>query len=112
MPFGARSSVHGFCRVSAGIWTIGVALLSAHWYSYFDDFPVVEGSDSCPLLGRSLSFLFTLLGWEVAGDKDQDFSSLAVVLGLEYNPKESRLGTILMQNTQKRIEDVSSEIQK
>ena len=112
MPFGARSSVHGFCRVSAGIWTIGVALLSAHWYSYFDDFPVVEGSDSCPLLGRSLSFLFTLLGWEVAGDKDQDFSSLAVVLGLEYNLIESLLGTILMQNTQKRIEDVSSEIQK
>ena len=99
MPFGYRSSVHGFRRVSAGIWTIGVALMSAHWYSYFNDFPVVEGTDSCPLLGRSLSFLFTLLGWEVAGDKDQDFSSLAVVLGLEYNLKESRLGAVLMQNT-------------
>ena len=112
MPFGARSSVHGFCRVSAGIWMIGVALLSAHWYSYFDDFPVVEESNSCPLLDKSLSFLFSLLGWEIADDKDQDFSSLAIVLGLEYNLKESRLGTILLQNTRKRIEDVSAEIQK
>ena len=35
----------------------------------------------------------------------------AVVLGLEYNLKKSRLGTVLMQNTQRR-DDVSAKIQK
>ena len=27
MPFGARSSVHGFVRVSAAMWMVGVSLL-------------------------------------------------------------------------------------
>ena len=30
LPFGARSSVHGFCRTSLGIWVIGVSLFFVH----------------------------------------------------------------------------------
>ncbi len=37
LPFGACALVHGFCRTSFGLWTIGVRLLSILWTVYFDD---------------------------------------------------------------------------
>ena len=37
LPFGARASVHSFCRTSLGIWAIGVTLLLLMWSVYYDD---------------------------------------------------------------------------
>ena len=106
MPFGARSSVHGFVRVSAAMWMVGVSLLHLHWYSYCDDFPVVETGPSCPVAQMAIDFLFNLLGWEVSSDKDHDFSSLAKVLGIEYDLRETKLGLLVLRNTAKRVEDL------
>ncbi|CAE7418408.1 unnamed protein product, partial [Symbiodinium sp. CCMP2456] len=64
LPFGARSSVHGFCRVSAALWLAGVSMLRLHWYSYFDDFPTIESEHTCPIAQMGVDFLFTLLGLE------------------------------------------------
>ena len=111
MPFGARSSVHGFVRVSAAMWMVGVSLLHLHWYSYCDDFPVIETGPSCPIAQMAIDFLFNLLGWEVSSDKDHDFSSLAKVLGIEYDLRETKLGLLVLRNTAKRVEDVSADCQ-
>ena len=112
LPFGARASVHGFCRVSAGLWLIGVSVLRLHWYSYFDDFPTVEPDQTCPIARMAIDFLFQLLGWETSSEKDNPFSGICKVLGLEYNLEETKLGTLIIKNTAKRIEDVSSEIDR
>ena len=112
LPFGARASVHGFCRVSAGLWLIGVSVLRLHWYSYFDDFPTVEPEQTCPIARMGIDFLFQLLGWETSSEKDNPFSGICKVLGLEYNLEETKLGTLIIKNTAKRIEDVSSEIDR
>ena len=112
LPFGARASVHGFCRISAGLWLIGVSGLRLHWYSYFDDFPTVEPEHTCPIARMGIDFLFQLLGWETSSEKDNPFSGICKVLGLEYNLEETKLGTLIIKNTAKRIEDVSAEIDR
>ena len=48
----------------------------------------------------------------MSSDKDHDFSSLAKVLGIEYDLRETKLGLLVLRNTAKRVEDVSAEIQK
>ena len=85
-PSGHVAPFTGFAGSVPAIWMIVVALMAAHWCSYFDDFLVVEGKDACPLLGRAIAFLLALLGWEVSDDKDLDFGPLAIVLGLEGVP--------------------------
>ena len=60
----------------------------------------------------SIDFLFQLLGWETSSEKDNPFSGVCKVLGLEYNLEETKLGTLIIKNTAKRIEDVSSEIDR
>ena len=102
LPFGARSSVHGFCRVSAALWLAGVSMLRLHWYSYFDDFPTIEPEQTCPMAQMGVDFLFTLLGWETSSEKNSPFASVCKILGLEYNLEETKLGTLVIKNTAKR----------
>ncbi|CAE7576731.1 unnamed protein product, partial [Symbiodinium microadriaticum] len=69
LPFGARASVHSFCRTSLGIWTAGVQILLLAWSVYYDDFvscevpPLTRISDLCA------ESLFRLLQWDTSPDK-------------------------------------------
>ena len=73
LPFGARASVHSFCRTSLDIWAIGVTLLYLMWSVYYDDF--VGGE--VPLVSRLSDLcaesLFMLLGWDTSPDKPSTF---------------------------------------
>ena len=60
----------------------------------------------------AIDFLFNLLGWEVSGDKDHNFSSVAKVLGIEYVLKETKLGNLVLRNTAKRVENTTAEIER
>ena len=106
LPFGARSSVHSFCRTSLGIWNIGVSVFMLHWGVYFDDF---IGSEE-PCLSRLFELcadgLFMLLGWATSSDKASKFDTIAQVLGLKINLAEASLGFIYFENTEHRREQL------
>ena len=46
-----------------------------------------------------IDFLFQLLGWATSSEKDNPFSGICKVLGLEYNLEETKLGTLIIKNT-------------
>ena len=110
MPFGARASVHAFCRVASGIWHIAVATFLVHWSVYFDDYICVEESLLCSQTERMVELYFQLLGWEVSAEKESSFDSAAVALGLKFNLAETRLGILLVENTEKRRRELCGAI--
>ena len=102
LPFGARSSVHGFCRTSLGIWVIGVSLFLLQWTVFFDDFVGCES----PALARTFDLcadgLFSLLGWDIARDKVSNFDTVAKILGLSVDLSDTSLGVVKLSNTENR----------
>ena len=110
LPFGSRASVHGFCRVATAMWHLGVTSFLLHWCAYFDDYVIVENDNLCRLGGMCVDLIFRLLGWTTSVDKETPFSDLCVVLGLEINLREIKLGMVLVQNTQKRKNELSQSI--
>ena len=81
----ARHSVHGFCRVSLGLWKILVRLLWVHISVFFDDFVAAEIEPLAKLCDMAVSMAFSLLGWTTSSDKENPFGSIAKVLGLKIN---------------------------
>ena len=110
LPFGAKPAVQGFCRVSAGLWAIGVNLFSIHWSVYFDDFVLVASEPECKHLDMIQGGLFSLLGWETSSEKDAGFSFVARGLGVEVCLGESHLGLLSIQNTEARKRELSEKI--
>ncbi|CAE7553006.1 ubiad1, partial [Symbiodinium necroappetens] len=110
LPFGARASVHSFCRTSLGIWTAGVQILLLAWSVYYDDFvscevpPLTRISDLCA------ESLFRLLQWDTSPDKPTTFGSIAKVLGLEFDLGDTRLGRFYMRNTASRRDELRGNI--
>ena len=104
LPFGARSSVHSFCRTSLGIWIIGVHVFLLHWGVYFDDFVGSEEPCLARLFELCADGLFALLGWATSSDKASEFDTIAQVLGLKINLGEASLGLIYFENTEHRRE--------
>ena len=106
LPFGARSSVHSFCRTSLGIWIIGVSVFMLHWGVYFDDFIGSEEPCLAKLFELCADGLFMLLGWATSSDKASKFDTIAQVLGLKINLAEASLGFIHFENTEHRREQL------
>ena len=110
LPFGARSSVHGFCRVSLGIWIIGLVLFMLQWSVYFDDFIGVETEVLSKIYDLCVEGLFAILGWETAEDKDTSFGSVAKVLGLRIDLGAARFGRAFFTNTDSRKDELTATI--
>ena len=110
LPFGARHSVHSFCRVSLGLWKILVCLLWVHISVYFDDYVSAEIEVLSKLCDLCVSSTFKLLGWTTSTDKEHPFDSVAKVLGLKINLEESRVGRIFMCNTEARQQELCDSI--
>ena len=110
LPFGSRQSVHGFCRAALAVWAVATRLFKVHWSVYFDDYVVVETKEMAQLCNLCVSTYFRLLGWTVSEDKDAPFSNVAKVLGLEINLKECHLGFVLLQNTEKRRQELEQTL--
>ena len=110
LPFGSRHSVHGFCRVSLGLWKILVRLLWVHISVFFDDFVAAEIEPLAKLCDMAVSLAFSLLGWTTSSDKENPFGSIAKVLGLKINLEDARLGKIYMCNTESRQQELFDSI--
>ena len=110
LPFGARSSVHAFCRTSLGIWKIIVALFGIHICVYFDDYICMEEIALAKLTEKCVEIIFALLGWETADDKDNVFSYSSKVLGLEIDLRDAKLGYAAMRNTPARTAELRDSI--
>ena len=110
LPFGARASVHSFCRTSLGIWTVGAVQLALMWSVYFDDFVGGEVPPLSRLFDLCAETLFGILGWDTSPDKPTTFGSIAKVLGLEFDLRESHLGNFYMQNTITRREELRDSL--
>ena len=110
LPFGARSSVHSFCRTSLGIWIIGVRVFLLHWGVYFDDFIGAEEPCLARMFELCANGLFMLLGWATSSDKASKFDTIAQVLGLKINLGEASLGFIYFENTASRREHLIEAI--
>ncbi|CAE7253423.1 unnamed protein product, partial [Symbiodinium sp. CCMP2456] len=112
LPFGARSSVHSFCRTSLGIWIIGVCVFLLRWGVYFDDFVGSEVPCLSKLFELCADCLFMILGWTTSSDKASTFDPIAKVLGLKINLKESGLGLIYFENTEHRRDELVGFIEE
>ena len=110
LPFGSRHSVHGFCRVSLGLWRVAVTLLRLQTSVYFDDFVNSEIPCLSKLHEVCMDLLFKLLGWAIAGDKEVQFGSIAKVLGLKVDLSEAHLGRVFMTNTDSRRDEMFETI--
>ncbi|CAE7310167.1 unnamed protein product, partial [Symbiodinium sp. CCMP2456] len=110
LPFGARASVHGFCRTSLSVWSIGVVIFLLHWGVFFDDFIGCETPVLSKLFELCADGLFMILGWTTAADKGSDFDTIAKVLGLKIDLSECKLGTIRFANTDNRRDELVASL--
>ena len=80
------------------------------WNCYFDDYIVFERPALARHSDMCVTVLFAVLGWDVAQDKDDSFSELRKVLGLEIDLSEYRLGLVRFQNTESRRSELYEDI--
>ena len=106
LPFGARASVHGFCRTSLGLWTICTSLFWLHLNVYFDDFIGIESVSLSRIFDLCMNGVLMLLGWDTASDKDTTFSALTKVLGIQIDLSECRLNRVYFENTRSRRDEL------
>ncbi|CAE7395842.1 ubiad1 [Symbiodinium pilosum] len=92
LPFGARSSVHGFIRTSFGMWRVGLTLLLLHWSIFVDDYIGAEVPPLAKVFELCVETLFRILDWETSADKDQN----------ELDTTEAKAGFVYLRNTSKR----------
>ena len=110
LPFGARTSVMGFCRVAAGLWAAGVSIFHLHWTSYFDDFFLICERGEEVHLEMAQRLFFQLLGWETSHEKEAEFAELARVLGVEIDLASAHLGEVMIRNTIGQVQEITTQI--
>ena len=113
LPFGATKSVYSFLRVAHSLWYLGAKGLGLIWSSYFDDFICLSRETCATIVSGCVQTFFDLLGWKVSGgDKDLPFNSIFKALGVQISLDNWTKGVVLMQNTEKRIVELSGCIDK
>ena len=112
LPFGARAAVMGFCRVSQALWLIGVVVFRLHWTVFFDDFYLVAATAESRHVDLAQQLFFQLVGWEVSGEKEAKFDSIAKILGVQINLAETNVGVITICNVETRVKDLVAAIDK
>ena len=113
LPFGATKSVYSFLRVAHSIWYLGAKCLALIWTSYFDDFVCLSNEECDTVTSGCVTTLFSLLGWKVSGgDKDLPFDKTFKALGIQISLNDWTRGSVLMQNTEKRIFELNEAIDK
>lgn len=112
LPFGAVRSVHTFLRLARALWWLGVVGCQLMWTSFFDDYISVCEPSLSVNTEQTIIALFKLTGWVFAeeGDKCHPYSQQCEALGVVFNMGPSSLGRAFVSNTDKRIEELCSEI--
>jgi hypothetical protein len=114
LPFGAIRSVHTFLRLARAIWWIGSVGCKLMWTSFYDDFISLSKPAMAGYTETTISTLFKLLGWAFAedGDKCLPYASICEALGVMFDLKGSRAGSILVCNTKNRVTELCGDIQE
>ena len=110
LPFGSRASVNGFIRCSRCIQWLATKCLLVPTTSYYDDFIVASPDGLADNTGTTMELLFQLLGWvfDTEGPKADVFSRQVSALGLHFDLSASDKGVVVVDNTNKRKQDVAS----
>ena len=115
LPFGSKASVSGFIRCAFALWRVGVRSLQLAWTDYFDDYLSTSGAVCTRHTEFVISMFFKILGWELSVDKNLDYDSMCVILGVQLNLKDAMLGIAVIGNTEKRkaeaLKDIDSALE-
>ncbi|CAE7296178.1 car, partial [Symbiodinium sp. CCMP2592] len=112
LPFGSTASVTSFIRAAYALWKLGAVSLYLVWSEYFDDYLNVSGAACAKHCNFVSAMFFQLLGWEVSKDKELDYDAMCVVLGVQINLKDAKLGLIFLENTAKRKKEALDDISR
>ena len=110
LPFGSKASVNGFIRCGRCIQWLANRCLWIAASSYYDDYIVLSDDVLEVSTGNAMDLLFALLGWEFdkEGAKADVFSSSVSALGVVLRLERTNLGTVLVDNTDKRRSDLDA----
>ena len=110
LPFGSKASVSGFIRCAFALWRVGVKSLKLVWTDYFDDYLSTSGTACTRHTDFVISMFFRILGWDLSLDKNLDYDTMCVILGVQLNLKDAMLGVAVIGNTEKRKAEAIQEI--
>ena len=110
LPFGSTASMTSFIRAGCALWKLGASGLDLVWTEYFDDYLSVCGQAFAKRTDFVVSMFFKLLGWEISKDKELSYDSMCVVLGVQINLQDAKLGLCYLRNTAKRRAEALHEI--
>ena len=111
LPFGARSAVNNFCRVSQALHWLGLIIMAFHWSCFYDDFFITGNSAESKHLDLMQKGFFALLSWETSAEKGGAFQAVAKALGVQFSFADSSSGLLSVCNTEGRIKEVCEQIQ-
>jgi len=106
LPFGAKSSVHGFNRASRALSFLAHEFAGVTVGTYFDDFPLVAPKQVCGDMFRRIIKLMTILGWAMKRKKGSlewpsgKFECLGVEFEFLADPR------ILIRNKEGRVPEI------
>ncbi|CAE7034567.1 car [Symbiodinium sp. CCMP2592] len=112
LPFGSTASVTSFIRTAYAIWKLGAVGLTLVWSEYFDDYLNLCGKAFARHNDLVISMFFQLLGWEISKDKELNYDALCVVLGVQVNLRDAKLGLAYLENTVKRRTEALCDIER
>ena len=93
--FGETAAVYAFNRVARALQRVCTSLGDLGLVNYFDDYPQLEAARLAESARATFKGVFSLLGWELAGDgKDCDFAKEFVVLGVQVVLADAPSGQI------------------
>ena len=109
LPFGAAASVTAFNRVARLLQRIlQEARIMAS--NYFDDYPILEMTALASSCDKTVHNILSLLGFEWASDKEEDFAQSASLLGVTLDLTDPALGHVKVANREEKCAEVSSAI--
>ena len=84
------------------------------WTSFYDDFISLSRPTLASYTETTISTLFKLLGWAFAedGDKCLPYANICEALGVLFDLKGSKAGSIFVCNTTNRVTELCGDIQE
>lgn len=108
LPFGAVHSVCSFLRLARMLFTIAARALFLLNTSYYDDFILGSKPGLVSSSQNAMELVFMITNSEYArdGKKSTSFGTLCKALGVEFNLSRASEQLMMIQNTEKRVEEL------
>ena len=106
LMFGSTASVYGFNRCARAIWHIAVSWAKLLVTQFYDDYPSLEVEALEASAYAIFTALLKALGWKVSQSKDEPFSKLFSLLGVQVDLSELSTGTLTVSNKDSRIKEI------